>query len=449
MQLLFYMNDRVKSEDYNDILKPNNYFLGELKIKNSQIRLKPTLSLFDATAINVGAIIGAGIFVVTGIVAGLAGSAMLVSLVLAAVVSLFTALSFAELAARLPQEGGAYEFAHILVSPFSGFIAGWMWVISNTFVGAAVALGFSNYLAALIPGLPVRPMAVAVTAAFAFLNIIGTKSSANVNNILVVAKILILFFFIGIGSLHIDSGNLSPFNPFEPGVLFGAYFVFFAFSGFTRISLMSGEVKDARRNVPRSIILSLIISTIIYLGVGFVAVGLIGAVRLGESASPLADASRAIGNALAAQIITIGGLIATASVLLTTILGVSRMSFAMAENRDLPRFLGKIHPRLDTPYPAIILASILMIILVFVSDLSQIVAVSTLSSLIYYGIGNFSALKLKAGQRMYPQIIPVMGIITCALFAVIVIFKSPVAWIIGIIILLAGFIFYKFGRKRN
>ena len=423
--------------------------MAEFKIKNSQIRLKPTLSLFDATAINVGAIIGAGIFVVTGIVAGLAGSAMLVSLVLAAVVSLFTALSFAELAARLPQEGGAYEFAHILVSPFSGFIAGWMWVISNTFVGAAVALGFSSYLSALIPSVPIKPMAVAVTAAFAALNIVGTKSSANFNNILVVAKILILFFFIGIGSFHLHIANLSPFYAFEPGVLYGAYFVFFAFSGFTRISLMSGEVKNARVNVPRSIILSLIISTIIYLGVGFVALGLIGPARLGQSTSPLADASRAIGSTLVSQIITIGGLIATASVLLTTILGVSRMSFAMAENRDLPWFLGKIHPRLDTPYPAIILSSILMVILVFVSDLSQIVAISTLSSLIYYGIGNFSALKLKAGQRMYPQIIPVLGIITCASFAVIVIFKSPQAWIIGLAIVLAGFIFYRFGRKRN
>ena len=418
-----------------------------MKITNSKISLRPTLSLFDATAINVGAIIGAGIFVITGIVAGLAGSAMLVSLVLAAIVSMFTALSFAELSARLPQDGGAYEFAYHLVSPLSGFIAGWMWVISNTFVGAAVALGFSHYLAVMIPELPIRPIAIAITAALALLNIIGTKSSANFNNILVVVKILILFLFIVMGSLHIDYANLSPFNPFEPGVLFGAYFVFFAFSGFARITLMSGEVENARKNVPRSIILSLLISTIVYLGVGFVAIGLVGPAKLGASTSPLADASQAIGSSLISQLVTIGGLIATASVLLTTILGVSRMSFAMAQNRDLPKFLGKIHPKLDTPYPAIILSSVLMMILVFVSNLSQIVAVSTLSSLIYYGIGNFSALKLKIEERLYSQIIPLLGIISCALFALIVIFKSPEAWIIGIIILLAGLIFYKLGRK--
>jgi basic amino acid/polyamine antiporter, APA family len=181
-----------------------------------KVLLKQTLSLFDATAINIGAIIGAGIFVVTGIVAGLAGSGMLISLILAAVVSLFTALSFAELSAQLPKEGGAYEYAHRLVSPFSGFIAGWMWVISNTFVGAAVALGFGHYLAAMITGIPVRTIAIAITAVFGFLNIMGAKSSATVNNILVIAKIIILFIFVGLGSLHINENNLKPFDPLDP-----------------------------------------------------------------------------------------------------------------------------------------------------------------------------------------------------------------------------------------
>jgi APA family basic amino acid/polyamine antiporter len=422
-------------------------FGASTKIKNNRTSLKPTLSLFDATAINVGAIIGAGIFVITGIVAGLAGSAMLVSLAIAAVVSLFTALSFAELSATLPQEGGAYEFAYHLISPFAGFIAGWVWVISNTFVGAAVALGFSHYLSVFSPGIPVRAIAVAIIAVFALLNILGTKSSAIVNNVLVVIKILILFFFIGAGWLHINNTNFSPFNPFEPGVVFGAYFIFFAFSGFTRISLMAAEVKDPKRNVPRSIILSLIISTVIYLSVAFVAIGLIGSARLGVSSSPLADASQAIGSPLVSQAVTFGGLIATASVLLTTILGVSRMSFSMAQNHDLPKFLGKIHPRTDTPYPAILLSSSVMLLLVFLSDLPQIVAVSTLASLIYYGIANFSAIRLQKGQRSYSPVIPLLGIISCASFGLIIIFKSPVAWIIGILILLAGIVVYRLLRK--
>src|SRR3989337_3975356 len=121
--------------------------------------LKPTLGLWGATAINVGAIIGGGIFVVTGIVAGLAGSAFVISMVVAAVIALFTALSFAQLTAWQPVEGSGYEYVRQLVSPSAGFLAGWMWLIGNTFGGAAVSLGFAYYLAAAFPGLPVNVVA--------------------------------------------------------------------------------------------------------------------------------------------------------------------------------------------------------------------------------------------------------------------------------------------------
>ena len=119
-----------------------------------QSGLKPSLGLFDATAISVGAIIGAGIFVVTGIAAGYAGSALVVSMLIAATISIFTALSFAELTAWQPKEGSIYEYTYQLISPFAGFLTGWMWILSNTFAGAAVSLGFAHYLTALLPILP-------------------------------------------------------------------------------------------------------------------------------------------------------------------------------------------------------------------------------------------------------------------------------------------------------
>jgi APA family basic amino acid/polyamine antiporter len=411
--------------------------------------LKPRLSLLDATAINIGAIVGAGIFVVTGIVAGLAGSALLVSLVLAAIVALFTALSFAELSAALPKEGGSYEFAYQLVSPLAGFTAGWMWLISNTFVGSALAIGFSQYLATLLPGISTKPTAIAITAFFALINTLGAKSSANINNVLVGAKLLILGFFVAFGSLHISSANLRPFSPFEPGVLYGAYFVFFAFTGFARVTLLSEEVQNPGKNVPRSIILALLISTIVYLAVGFVAVGLVGAERLGDSASPLATAISVIGIAAASQVVSVGGLMATASVLLTTILGVSRLGYAMARKNELPRVLGKLHRRFDTPYFVILISSLLMMLLVFVSTLSQIVAVSTLASLVYYGIGNLSALKLNPRSRLYPRAIPLLGLISCAAFSVVVLFKSPEVWLIGVAIWAVGLVYYRLQQKKN
>src|SRR5512136_2442978 len=120
------------------------------KSEESKVQLRRTLGLFDATAISIGAIIGAGIFVVTGIVAGLAGPGLIISIVLAGIIASFTALNFAQLSAYMPREGGGYEFTYHLISPYAGFISGWMWVFSNVFIGAAVSIGFAQYLSALV-----------------------------------------------------------------------------------------------------------------------------------------------------------------------------------------------------------------------------------------------------------------------------------------------------------
>jgi APA family basic amino acid/polyamine antiporter len=166
---------------------------------DKRLRLKPTLGLLDATAISVGAIIGAGIFVVTGIVAGMAGPALLISMMVAALVSLFTALSFAELTAHFPQEGSVYEFSYRLISPFAGFIAGWMWILGNTFGGAAVALGFAYYFTLLFPVLHPKLIAAFLCLAFTMLNHVGIRQSALLNNFLVGSKLVILAFFVIFG----------------------------------------------------------------------------------------------------------------------------------------------------------------------------------------------------------------------------------------------------------
>jgi len=159
----------------------------EMTQKEAKAELKRSLGLFDATAINVGAIIGGGIFVVTGITAGLAGSAMVVSMIIAAVIAAFTALSFAELASWQPVEGSIYEYARQLISPFSGFLAGWMWLLSNTFTGAAVALGFAYYFTAVLAVLPSNVVAAVVCILFTALDFIGARRSSLLTIVLVVA----------------------------------------------------------------------------------------------------------------------------------------------------------------------------------------------------------------------------------------------------------------------
>lgn len=408
----------------------------------SQVRLKASLSLFDAVAISVGAIIGGGIFVVTGITAGLAGSALVISMLIAAGTSLLTALSFAELTAWQPKEGSIYEYTYQLISPFAGFLTGWMWVLSNTFAGAAVSLGFAYYLAALVPNLNPNHIAAIVCLVFTALNYYGSKQSALVNNALVTAKLLVLAFFIIFGLFYTNTSNFMPFKPFETGVLYGACYIFFAFGGFARPAVIAEEIKDAKRNVPKAMLIALAISTLIYVLVGTVAVGLVGPARLADSSSPLEEAMKATGNLTSTTIISIGGLLATASVLLTSVLGVSRMIYAMARRKDLPEKLGKLHPRHNTPTYSTLIVGVAMTLLVLFFDLSRVVAISTFGLLFFYTLANVSALRLKTQNRRYPKVFPAAGAITCLVMLVFLLFASLQAWIIGTASLLVGAVYY-------
>jgi APA family basic amino acid/polyamine antiporter len=398
--------------------------------------------LLDATAISVGAIIGGGIFVVTGIVAGLAGSALMISMLVAAVIAFFTALSFAELTAWQPVEGSVYEYARQVISPFSGFLTGWMWIVSNTFTGAAVSLGFAYYLTATFPSLPANVVAAVLCLALTTLNFLGVRKSARLNTVLVIAKLLILGFFVVFGAFSANSANFAPFEPLNSGVLYGAYFIFFAYTGFARVAVVAEEVKDAKHNVPRALLLSLGFSTIIYVLVGIVAVGLVGSTELAGSNSPLAEAISATGSSIAVQVVSFGGLLATASVLLTAVLGVSRMAYSMARRGDLPQVLAKVNQKFRTPYYSIWTVGILMVLLVLFFDLTGVVAVSTFGALFYYALTNASALKLRTTKRRYHKLIPIVGLGTCIVLLVFVLFVATQAWIIGGICLIAGAVYY-------
>jgi len=407
--------------------------------RGSKAELKRALGLFDATAISIGAIIGAGIFVVTGIVAGLAGPSVVVSIVMAGAIASFTALSFAQLSAYMPKEGGGYQFAYRLVSPYAGFLAGWMWIFSNLFVGAAVSLGFANYLVALVPTLPVNAVAATLCLLFTFLNYVGIRQSAMVNNILVVSKILILVFFIALGLGFINFRNFSPFAPYGfLGVLKGISLIFFAYLGYARITILAEEVKDASHTIPRAIILALALSTVLYALIGFAAVGLVGSNSLSQSASPLADAIGATGNTTAVFVVSLGAMIATASVLLMTILGVSRMTFAMARNGQLPTFLSEIHGRFQTPHYAIFLTGLTSSILVF-GGFSRVVAVGTFALLFHHALANLAAIRLRAEYRRYPVFVSVLGFLLCL---TLLAFLSSDAWVIGMAGLAIGSFYY-------
>ncbi len=415
----------------------------------SKTELRRTLGLWDATAINVGAIIGGGIFVVTGIVAGLAGSALVISMTLAAVVALFTALSFAELSAWQPVEGSVYEYARQLVSPFAGFLTGWMWAVANTFGGAAVSLGFAYYFVAAVPGLPANVIAAVVCLAFTALNFLGVKHSALLNNVFVSVKLVILGFFVVFGLFFVNSGNFAPFVQLGGGVLFGTYFIFFAYGGFARAAVVAEEIKDAKRIVPRAVLLSLLISAVVYVLVGLVAVGLVGSTSLAGSNSPLAFAIGASGADWAVKLVSFGGLVATASVLLTAVLGVSRMTFSMARHSDMPSVLCRVSARFGTPFVSIWVVGAVMALLVLFVDLTGVVAISTFALLFGYVLANVAAFRLRCERRCYPRLVPALGLITCLLLllAVFLVDQTRSAGLVGVAFLIAGSILYSVREK--
>ena len=408
--------------------------------------LKRDIGLWSATAIGVGAIIGAGIFVVTGVAAGAAGPAIIVSMIITGVVAAFTALSFSELSAALPQEGGAYIFARELISPYVGFIAGWMWIFSNIFTGAAVSLGFAHYFGTVFSQLPVKAVAVAICLVFILLNYFGVRHSTTLNNVLVLVKIAILVFFVALGVGYLNFNNFTPFAPKGfSGVLEGSSLIFFAYAGFARIAIMAEEVKDPRHTIPRSIALSLGISMIIYLLVSFVGIGLVGYVDLSSTGSPLAVAIHVTGNHYAVFLVSVGAMVATASVLLTTILGVSRVTFAMARENDLPNLLSKIHSQYKTPYVAIWISGTLMIVAAVFADLNQVIAISNFASLLYYSIANVSASRLNGKIRRYPSLVPVVGLFSCLSLLV---FLKLDGWVVGMIGVGLGTVYYRIFHRR-
>jgi basic amino acid/polyamine antiporter, APA family len=408
-------------------------------------RLKREIGLFGATALGIGAIIGSGIFVVTGIVAGIAGPAMIISVIIAGAIAIFSAMSVAELGTFIPEEGGTYVYARKLISPFAGFMAGWIWIFSNIFVGAAVSLGFAHYFTTLFPVVPVKGIAVVICLIFLTINYVGIKESILFNNILVTAKVLILLFFVafGLGFFHI--GNFTPLAPGGgTGILGGAALIFFAYTGFARVTIMAEEVHDPEKTIPRSIYLGLGISTIIYLLVSFVAIGLMGTPSLAHSGSPLADAIGSTGSSGAVLVISLGAMIATASVLLTTIMGISRIVFSMARSHDLPVLFERLHPRFSTPHYAIVITGACMVAAIILADLALVVAVSTFAMLLYYLIANVAAFRLPKEKILYSRWIPVIGTLSCA---GLVVFLSPDSMIIGCIGLLFGGMWFLFRKK--
>lgn len=383
-----------------------------------QTELKRVLGLKDAVAVGLGAIIGAGIFVVTGVAAGVSGPSFIVGLIIAGIVASFNGLSSAQLAAVYPQSGGTYEYGYRLLNPALGFSAGWMFVLSKLSAAGIVAIGFGSYFHQLLPYFPPVAYSVAAIGLLTIANLWGIQKAGSINIAIVSVTLLSLLYFVLGGAADMQRSNFTPFAPFGlKGIAESSAILFFAFTGYARIATLAEEVREPRKTIPKAVIITISVAIVLYAAVSVVAAGVLGAPCMSASSSPLqhaADAMQAPGMSL---IITLGASTAMLGVLLSQIMGISRMLLAMGRRNDLPHFFELIHKKTYVPHVAILFTASVILFITLFGSFEFVVRTATFTILLYYSIANTAALRQPREEQIYGRIIPWLGLAGCIAMA--------------------------------
>jgi APA family basic amino acid/polyamine antiporter len=399
--------------------------------------LRRSIGLIEAIGIGLGAIVGAGLFVVIGLAAGVAGPAMLVGLVIAGFGATFNALSSASLAARFPRAGGTYEYGNRTLNPWLGFIAGWMFLASKLSAAGVVALGFGNYAAMLVPQLDPRWTGLCAAIALIGANLFGIKKAGRLNLFIVFATLAALLVFLITVAPAVKSTNFQPFAPNGAlSAVQAASLLFFAYTGYARLAILGEEVSDPSRTIPRAIIWSIAIASILYVLVCAVAVGAIGAEAMAASKSPLEAAAATATLPFTPTVVVIGACTAMLGVLLSQILGISRMMFAMGRGGDLPSVLAKTNAH-HIPHWAVLTTGAFILAVAWFGKLEFVAASASFTILLYYGITNIAALRMPVEDRRFPAWVSWCGLIFCIAMAAAL--SAPVV-VSGLAVLALGVI---------
>ncbi|HEX8437355.1 amino acid permease [Archangium sp.] len=419
--------------------------------------LKRALGTGDLVMLSIGAVIGAGIFSTLGTAAAGevlptgevvrygAGPALVVSFLLLGGVCALAALCYAELASMIPQAGSAYAYSYATLGELIAWIIGWDLILEYAVGNVAVAIAWAGYFNSLLSpwvhipdwlthgyynvqassdpalralldtaprafGIPilVNLPAFLIVMLITWLLVIGVKESTRVNNAMVVVKLVVLAIFIGVGMLHINPANYTPFSPNGfTGIHQAAAIVFFAYIGFDAISTAAEETKDPQRTLPRGILIGLGVCTVIYVVVGAVATGLIPYQQL-KSSDPLAHAFNVAGLTQFSWIISLGAVVSMAAVLLVFQYGQPRIFYAMARDGLLPPWAAKIHPKYRTPHITTLATGVLVALGALVADDAatyDLTNIGTLSAFMLVCLG-VPVLRLKDPDRPRPFRVP-------------------------------------------
>src|SRR5215210_3666484 len=451
--------------------------------------LRRELGPLALVTLGIGAVIGAGIFVLSGNVASMhAGPALTLSMILAGMACAFAGLCYAELASMIPVAGSAYTYAYATMGELVAWIIGWDLVLEYSLSSSTVAVGWSAYAVILLRelGIVVPPEltsapgttvllsdgntviglfnlpAVVVCLAITGLLVLGIRESARVNTTIVVVKLAVLALFVAIGAFYINTANLHPFIPPNTGefgsfgwsgILRGAGIIFFAYIGFDAVSTASQEAKNPGRDIPIGILVSLGICTVIYIAVGLVMTGLVPYDDL-NVASPIAVAVHATGLTWLAPIINIGAICGLSSVILVNLLAQSRIFYSMSRDGLLPPAFARLHPRFRTPHVTTAITGLVVAVasgLFPIGVLSQLVSMGTLLA---FAIVCTGVLILRRVEPDTPRpfktpgmpLVPIVGTLIC----LYLMSGLPLAtWIRLLLWLAIGLtIYFAYGRFR-
>jgi len=404
-------------------------------------RLKPTLSWPHLVAMGVGAIVGTGIYTLTGIGAGLAGPAVILSFLLCGVICACAAFCYAEMATLIPAAGSAYTYSYSVMGELLAWIVGWSLILEYTVAAAAVAVGWSAHVAEFIEaaGWPFpAPLlhgvmsggvidlpAIVISAAVTALLIIGTHESATVNLILVIIKIAALVLFVVLAGAAFDSGRFHPFMPYgfaahigpdgvKRGVLAAAALVFFAFYGFDAVSTAAEETKKPSRDLTIGIIGSMVLCTAIYMAVAASALGASYFGDFSKTGAPLVYILSSLKHGFAAQVVASAAIVALPTVILVLMYGQSRIFFVMARDGLLPPSLSAVHKTRGTPVLMTALTGIVVAVLAATLKLDQIALLANAGTLCAFVAvaASMLVLRLRDPHRTRP-------------------FRTPLPWIVG------------------
>ncbi|CAL9402150.1 amino acid permease [Streptomyces sp. NPDC090994] len=461
--------------------------------------LKKSLSALDLTVFGVGVVIGTGIFVLTGTVAkNNAGPATALAFVVAGVVCALAALCYAEFASTVPVAGSAYTFSYASLGELPAWIIGWDLVLEFALGTAVVAVGWSGYIRSLLDnagwqfpdylggrdgadGFGFDILSAALVLVLTAILVLGMKLSARITSVVVAIKVAVVLIVIIAGAFFVKGANYDPFIPksqeVEAGsglhspliqLLFGwapanfgvmgiftaASIVFFAFIGFDIVATAAEETKNPQRDMPRGILGSLFICTILYVAVSIVVTGMQHYSELSVDA-PLADAFKATGHPFFAGVISFGAAVGLTTVCMILLLGQTRVFFAMSRDGLLPRFFSRVHPKFKTPYRPTILLGVVIAIVAGFTSLSELAELVNIGTLFAFVIVAFSVIILRRTRPDLPRafrtpLVPVLPIVSVAASLWLMLNLPAETWLrFGIWMAIGIVVYFLYGRGHS